>query len=170
MIRKAIRNDLNIITDIYNEAILEGGFTGDLEPLSVSKRLGWFTDHEANYTILVYSVDEFVVGYVALSPYRKGRQAFNQTCEISYYVFKEYRGRGIGKKLINAALAYAQESGFKTLLAIILACNQHSIDLLKRFGFIVCGQLPKVAHICGKDVDHLYLSRNLLYPITAPSE
>lgn len=161
MIREAAPDDLGAITDIYNEAILEGGFTGDLEPLAVAGRRGWFSDHDGKYAILVHCIDGSVVGYVALSPYRKGRRAFDRTCELSYYVFAKCRGRGIGTNLIQAALARAREAGFRTVLAIVLACNPRSIDLLERFGFVVCGRLPGVARIAGATIDHIYLSRCL---------
>ena len=83
MIRKAIPADIESIATIYNEAIREGGFTGDLEPLSIENRQAWYRDHQDPYAIFVTVLDDSVVGYAALSPYRQGRNAFSQTCEIS---------------------------------------------------------------------------------------
>ena len=158
MIRSAILADVESITDIYNEAILEGGLTGDLEPLSADNRREWYLDHQNPYAIFVKVVDAAVVGYVAISPYRKGRDAFSETCEISYYVARKFRGQGSGKELVNHAIEYARRSDFLSMLALVLGCNQRSVDLLIGFGFSALGRLPNAAKIDGEHVDHIYLS------------
>ena len=162
MIRNATPADIESITAIYNEVILEGGFTGDLEPLSIENRRAWYSDHEDRYSIFVKVIDGSVVGYAAISPYRKGRGAFDETCEISYYLFKDYRGRGFGKELVNHAIEGARQSGFRTILANVLECNERSIDLLVGFGFSILGRLPNAAKIDKDRFDHIYLSRHIL--------
>jgi len=161
MIREAIPADLQKIADIYNEAIAEGGFTGDLDPLPLENRRAWFADHRDGYKVFVKTLEGTVAGYVALSPYRKGRRAFTGTCEISYYVARPHRGKGIGKQLVQHALERAGALGFTTVLAIILECNQRSIELLRKAGFTIAGRLPRVARIQGEYLDHLYLCRIL---------
>jgi L-amino acid N-acyltransferase YncA len=161
MIRQATAADIARITAIYNETIAEGGWTGDLDPLPVENRHAWFLDHQVPYAVLVKELDGQVVGYVALSPYRKGRKAFDGTCEINYYLSAPYRGRGFGKALIDHAIAQAARGGFHLMVAIILASNQRSIDLLMRRGFTVAGRLPEAARIDGTYCDHVYLSRRL---------
>jgi L-amino acid N-acyltransferase len=158
-IRRATLADLENITAIYNEVILEGGFTGDLQPLSVESRRAWFFDHQDRYSIFVKSLGGSLVGYAALSPYRNGRNAFSETCEISYYLASQHRGRGFGKELVGHALERARHSGFRLIVAMILGCNQRSIDLLLEFGFSISGRLPKAAKINGGHFDHVFLSR-----------
>lgn len=157
MIRHATQNDIADITRIYNEAITEGGFTGDLVPVSTESRLNWFADHNDGYVVFVKEIDSLVVGYIALSPYRKGRQAFCKTCEISYYLSIEYRGVGIGKELFQHAQNYARESGFKVVVAILLGCNTRSMNLLQRFDFSESGRLRMAAYINGEYIDHVYM-------------
>ena len=161
MIRNATPADIESIAAIYNEAILEGGLTGDLEPVSIESRRAWYSDHQAPYAIFVTVLDGAVVGYAAISPYRTGRGAFNETCEISYYLFREHRGRGFGKALINHAIEYARQSGFRIVLAFILECNRRSIDLLMGLDFSIRGRLPNAANINEEHVDHIYLARSL---------
>jgi phosphinothricin acetyltransferase len=161
MIRKAIPSDIEDIARIYNEAIREGGFTGDLEPLPIVNRQEWYRDHQDPYAVFVTVLDGSIVGYAALSPYRQGRNAFSQTCEISYYFSSQHRGLGLGKKLIKHAIEQAEHSGFRLLVAMVLQCNQRSIGLLVKFGFTISGRLPNAAKIDAEYVDHLYLSRCL---------
>ena len=161
MIRKATPADIESIAGIYNEAIREGGFTGDLEPLSIENREAWYREHQDPYSIFVTVLDNSLVGYAALSPYRQGRNAFSQTCEISYYFSNQHRGLGLGVELINHAIEHATHSGFRLIVAMVLQCNQRSIDLLIKFGFTISGRLSNAAKINAEYFDHLYLSRSL---------
>src|SRR5258706_10176220 len=145
MIRSATLEDIEAITRIYNEAIAEGNYTGDLEPLSIENRIFWFREHQANHPIFVKELDGSVVGYVALSPYRKGRQAFSSTCEISFYLSGGQRGKGMGKQLIEHALQYAHSAGYLLVVAMILGSNTRSMNILQGFGFVESGRLPMAA-------------------------
>lgn len=161
MIRNATSADIADMGRIYNEAIIEGGFTGDLTPLSLENRTAWFSDHTDRYAIFVKEMNGVLIGYVALSPYRKGRQAFNGTVEISYYLTSQHRGQGIGKQLLAHAVGHATTVGFNLIVAIILGCNQRSIGLLEKSGFRECGRLPEAAYINAACIDHVYLAHTL---------
>src|SRR5687768_7395440 len=161
MIRNASPADIEDIVVIYNEAVLEGRLTGDLEPVSIEDRRAWYFEHQGRYAIFVKVVGGALVGYAAISPYRKGRSAFRETCEISYYLSKEYRSRGIGRELIDHAIEQARNAGFRLILAMILECNQRSIDVLVGAGFSILGRLPNAARIGEDYFDHFYLFRDM---------
>jgi phosphinothricin acetyltransferase len=164
MMREATPDDIEAIAGIYNDCIGEGGFTGDLEPLSLENRRAWYLEHRDRYSIHVRVIDGTVVGYVALSPYRKGRAAFDGTCEISYYIDSKFRGLGLGTEMIGYALEKAEQSGFRLVVAIVLAINKRSINILTKFDFSVSGIIPKAAEINGEFIDHVYLHRLLSDP------
>jgi phosphinothricin acetyltransferase len=159
MIRDAVPDDVPAITEIYNEAIREGGFTGQLEPLSVDERRAWFALHRGRYGVFVKVVDGAVIGYSALSPYRGGRGAFDETAEISYFLASGHRGAGHGRELITHAMERAGRACFRLMVAIALGCNRRSIDILHKYGFVESGRIPGAAKIDGATVDHLYLTR-----------
>lgn len=162
MIRKATLADIESITRIYNESIVEGGYTGDLVALSVEDRMAWYICHQNNYSVFVKEKDGVVIGYIALSPYRKGRLAFSGACEISYYLLRDYRGHGFGNNLIEYAINYALEVDFHLIVAIVLDCNKRSTKLLEKYGFLESGRLPMAAKIDEKYIDHVYLSHLLV--------
>jgi phosphinothricin acetyltransferase len=159
MMRSATPGDIEAIADIYNESVREGGYTGDLEPLSIENRRTWYLDHQGRYSIFVKVIDGAVAGYVTLSPYRKGRRAFDGTCEISYYLYRSSRGLGFGAKMVGYAIEKAEQSGFKLVVAMILATNRRSIELLTKLDFSVSGILPMAAEVNGEYIDHVYLHR-----------
>jgi L-amino acid N-acyltransferase YncA len=161
MIRNASPADIEDIVVVYNEAVLEGRLTGDLEPVSIEDRRTWYFEHQGRYAIFVKVVGGTVVGYAAISPYRKGRNAFHETCEISYYLSRQHRSKGFGRELIDYAIEQARNSGFRLILAMILECNQRSIDVLAGAGFSILGRLPNAARIGEEYFDHFYLFRDL---------
>jgi phosphinothricin acetyltransferase len=159
MIRDAGPDDVPAITDIFNGAVREGGLSGHVEPLSLENRRAWFATHRRPYGVFVKVADGTVVGYSALSPYRGGRGAFDETCEISYFLALSERGRGIGRELIHYAMDQAGRAGFRLMVAIALDCNRRSVGILTKYGFVESGRIPGAAKIGGAYVDHVYLSR-----------
>ena len=157
MIRTALISDLETITDIYNQAILAGYQTGFTEPIRVEDHLAWFEEHEpGKYPILVCVDDDNVVGWLSISPYRRGRAAMRYTVELSYFVDNRQLHKGIGSQLMQEALAVCRQLQYKTALAIILSGNSASTRLAEKFGLERWGFLPGIADFNGVECDHLY--------------
>lgn len=161
-IREATLSDLPRIVEIYNEAILSSFETGEMATVTVEEKMDWFAGHQNNrYPIYVYEVNEVVAGWLSLSPYRPGREAFRFTAEVSYYVDKNYKRRGIGSSLLSHALSAAEVLGFRTLFAIVLDRNNPSIELLRKFDFVPWGHMPYVADFDGELCGHVYYGRHI---------
>ena len=144
--RKAQEKDLPGITDIYNDVIKEGGFTADLDFVSIVDRKQWFADHRSEpYDIYVLEVDKNLIGYFYFSPWRKGRTALNGVAELSFFVHAGYRGRGLGNMILEHAIGMGRKKGFTHLLAILLDINVRSRSLLEKWGFKIVGELPEIA-------------------------
>ena len=105
MIRRAVLQDIPALMDIYNEAILHTTATFDTEVKDMEDRKAWFAEHNGRYVIYVDVEDGKVAGYASLSCYRD-RKAFDPAVEISIYVHKDYRGRGIGIRLIFSEISF----------------------------------------------------------------
>lgn len=162
MIRRAVKEDLPEITGIYNQAIASGRATADIQPFSAEQREGWFSINENDRTpVYVYERDGAVVGYSYLSGYRQGRKALETISEISYYVDYRHHGRGIGSGLMQYTIDRAKELGYKNLLAILLSCNDGSVALLEKYGFVLWGILPDIACLGGNVYSHLYYGLKL---------
>jgi len=156
-ITTALETDEPGIIEIYNQAVSERFRTADTEPVSVSSRRAWFDEHRADtYPIFVHRRQTLIVGWCSLSPYRAGRQALREVAEISYYVHRDWRGRGIGAKLVSHAVQAAPALGLRNLLAILLDVNTPSVRLLQKQGFIQWGHLPMIVNfqgtLCGQYV------------------
>ena len=155
--------DWERIIEIYNEAVLDGYSTADLDTVSVEVRRDWLQIHGPDdYPIYIENEAGIIRGWCSISPYRAGRMAVRHTAEISYYVAREHRRKGVATRLIDHALGDASRLGIKVLFGILLDSNETSVALLeKRFGFERWGYLPRVAKIDGREFGHVYLGKRV---------
>jgi phosphinothricin acetyltransferase len=151
-IRKATLEDLAAITEIYNEAVLNTVATFDIEPKTLEERKTWFTSHDTKHPTLVAEQDGLVVGWASLSKWSE-RRGYADTAEVSLYVEKTHRGRGVGKELLRAIVQAGREAGLHTLIAQIVEGNEPSIKLAKELGFQNIGVLREVGCKFGKFLD-----------------
>lgn len=150
MIRRAVRSDIPELMDIYNDAILHTTATFDTEVKDMANRIAWFEEHTRPYVIYVYEENGCVAGYASLSRYRD-RKAFDSAVEISIYIHNGYRGRGIGRSLMEKTLSYARaHEEIETVISLITSENEASIHLHENFGFSYCGQIKNAGIKFGK--------------------
>jgi L-amino acid N-acyltransferase YncA len=160
-IRNAKPEDLIKINEIYNQAVSEG-FTGHTLPLDIKETEDWYVKHSMDtYPVFVAEVENEIAAWLSFSPYRQGRQAFRHTAEISYYLHKQHRRKGIGTFLVDYALRQAKIYHFNVLMAIVLENNEGSIRLLESAGFSRSAVLPNVAEMNGVKIGHIYFIRTL---------
>ena len=55
---------------------------------------------------------------------------------LGLHLREEYRGQGIGTHLLDYAVAWAVEKGFKKLEANIFTTNKHSLGMFTKAGFV----------------------------------
>jgi phosphinothricin acetyltransferase len=158
----ANKEDLPQIVEIYNQAIKAGQRTADTEPLSLDERIEWFESHSSEkYPLLVAKEGEVVLGYLTLSAYRFGRKALSKTAEISYYIHFDHHRKGVASQLIEASFNMCPSLQVKTLVAILIGCNQGSIGILNKYGFKEWGCFPNIVEIGNDTFDHMYYGLHL---------
>lgn len=159
--RDAVIDDLEKIVAIYNSTIESRMVTADTKPVTVEERIDWFNNHVPNHRPLWVALDEQeICGWVSLESFY-GRPAYDKTVEISIYLSENFRGRGLGKKVLSKALEESSKLGIETLLGFIFAHNEPSIKLFQRFGFEKWAHLPEVAELDDKKRDLVILGKKL---------
>ena len=162
-IRQATRGDLHRLTAIYNQAVEAGMRTADTRTLSPFERKEWLESHlkSPKHPIFVAEADDNILGYLSVSPYRKGREALRFAAEISYYVDFHHHQKGIGTSLMEHALQFCSDAGLKTLFAILLETNTASIALLTKFHFEKWATLPNIADFGRIEISQVYYGRRV---------
>ena len=112
-------------------------------------------------SVLVATLDESIVGYVALGR----RTAFSSNAHVglvrSLVVASAARRRGIGLALLERAFARARASGQTTLRLTVMASNAAALALYRRAGFVECGRFQGEFRIGEQLVDDVLLSKSL---------
>ena len=145
LIRVAEQNDLLELLDIYNDEVLSGVATLDLNPRSLAEWQVWFDHHNVeNHPLYVAEENGRVAGYSCLSSYRE-KEAFRSTVELSIYVAREFRNRGCATALMAFILDLAKaDERTHCVVSVVTAGNEASCKLHEKFGFTYCGTIPEV--------------------------
>lgn len=154
VIQSITKNDISACLAIYNYEVINGVATLDLEPRTLEEWHEWYNAHsDEQHPIIVGTIDDVVVGYASLSPYRL-KDAFKSTVELSIYIHKDYRGQGVATQLMERILEIAKEDTMlHNVVSVITAGNEESTKLHNRFGFTYCGLTPEVGFKHGKYQD-----------------
>jgi len=91
------------------------------------------------YPAFVIKSDNSVIGFCLLRPYNPF-PVFRETAEVSYFIRKDFTGKGVGSIALKKLEESASKMGIKRLLADISSENQNSINFHLKKGFIECGR------------------------------
>jgi L-amino acid N-acyltransferase YncA len=162
VLRDAVPGDLPAIVAIYNSTIGTRLSTADTEPVSVESRRPWFDGHAAgSHPLWVLEGPTGAIdAWLSFQDFY-GRPAYRATAEVSVYVDGARRGQGIGRTMLEAALAQAPSLGIRTLLGFIFGHNAASLRLFESLGFVSWGVLPAVATLDGVERDLVIVGKKV---------
>ena len=102
-----------------------------------------------------------VVGWAALSAVSR-RQCYAGVAEASVYVAASERGRGVGRRLLEAVVAESERHGIWTLQGATFATNEASLRLQRACGFREIGRRVRIARSRGEWRDTILTERRSL--------
>jgi putative acetyltransferase len=91
--------------------------------------------------VAINSSNNQLVGSIIFSFRKKGR--LRHRGDLGWGVHPDYQGRGIGSRLLKAALLYAKDKKFKRAEAEVAVENVASVKLAKNAGFKIEGRKRK---------------------------
>lgn len=107
---------------------------------------------------LVATVGQDIAGWAALSPV-SSRSVYAGVAEVSVYVSDNWRGRGVGKRLLDTLVVESEKNTIWTLQASIFPENIASISLHKSCGFREVGRRQRIGKMNGVWRDTILLER-----------
>lgn len=133
--------DTQVILEIVNYNILNSTALYDYEPRSLENQIAIFDDKlKKGFPIIVATENEIVVGFGYYSEFRF-REAYKFTVEHSVYAHPNHIGKGIGKLILENLIHLAKAQKLHTMIGVIDAENQSSIEFHKKFGFEIAGTI-----------------------------
>ena len=148
-------DDWPAVAAIYAEGLETGVATFETE-LPTWQR--WDTSHLPAPRLV--AEEHVVAGWVAASPI-SSRPCYRGVVEHSVYVAAAARGRGTGRKLLEALVAAAPERGIWTIQTAIMAANEQSLALHRACGFREVGRRERIAQRDGVWHDTVLLELRL---------
>jgi L-amino acid N-acyltransferase YncA len=157
-IRAAAAGDAVAITAIYNEGIAERVATFETRPGSAADVARWFEDDLP----LIVAVAEggAVVGFARVSQY-SDRCVYEGVGEHGVYVARAVRGRGLGRRLLEALCAESEAAGLYKLTSRIFTDNGASRAVHMAAGFEEVGVQRRHGRLDGEWKDCVLVERLL---------
>ena len=138
-IRPLVPDDWPDVARIYREGIDTGDATFETQ---VPDWGTWDAGRHPTARI-VAEVDGVIVGFAAVSPVSK-RSVYRGVAEVMVYVSAEARGRGAGRRLMDALVQVTEEAGIWTLQASIFPENEASVAVHEAVGFRTVGTRERI--------------------------
>ncbi len=153
-IRVLTAEDWPPVSSIYQDGIATAQATFET---AIPSWVDWDKAHLSTAR-LVATLQENVIGWAALAPVST-RAVYAGVAETSVYVAGAWRGKGVGKALLERLIAESEAHHVWTLQASIFPENEASVILHQRCGFRVVGRRERIAQLDGVWRDTVLLER-----------
>ncbi len=129
--RRATPVDAGAIARIYNEGIEDGIATFETRPRTAEDVARWF---DGVHPVVVAEDGGQIVGFASTSSYRP-RECYAKIAEFSVYVARDHRGRGVGRRALEALIEESAVAGLHKLVSRIFPENVASRAACRSVGF-----------------------------------
>ena len=146
--------DWSRVREIYEQGIATGNATFETRSPEWE---AWDAKHLPAPRLAARDAD-VILGWAALSR-ASAREVYRGVCEVSVYVDRDARGRGVGGALMADLVRLSEAEGIWTLQASIFPENEASVALHLRHGFRIVGRRERIAQLAGEWRDTLLLER-----------
>lgn len=162
LIRIATVNDIEQIAEVYNQGILDRVATLEANTKSMVEMEKWFSSRSARHKVIVVEDREgYIKGWASLNVFN-ARECYQGVADLSIYIRREERGKGLGKTLLMALIEIAKEVGFHKLVLSTFAFNYAGQKLYTAVGFTKVGVYTKQGLLDGKWMDMTIMEKLLI--------
>jgi phosphinothricin acetyltransferase len=160
-IREATVGDAPAIATIYNQGIEDRVATLETMSRTAEERAEWLAARGPRHPVLVATNDDgAVLGWSSLNAFNP-RPAYDNVADLSVYVAREHRGRGIGDALLAALEERARGAGYHKLVLAAFPTNAPGMRLYERHGFTTVGIYHEQGMHDGRWIDVIVMEKIL---------
>ena len=171
-IRPAREADLEQVTTIYADSVINGTASYELEPPALDEMQRRYRSlGQGSFPYFVAEDGNTIAGYAYAGPFRP-RPAYRFILEDSVYVAPHAKGRRIGRALMQRLIVEAQSLGFRQIIAVIGdgRPDSASIRLHEKLGFRHSGRLEGSGYKHGRWLDTVFMQLSLNGGATLPPD
>lgn len=156
-IRPYQAKDTQAILDIINHNILNSTALYDYTIRTYEQQQNILEEKiNKKFPVIIAELDGQVVGFGMYSEFRF-REAYKFTVEHSVYVNESFYGKGIGKQLLQELIDLARKQKLHTMIAVIDAENQGSVEFHEKFGFKTVGIIKESGYKFNRWLDSVFM-------------
>ncbi|WP_308633841.1 arsinothricin resistance N-acetyltransferase ArsN1 family A [Paenibacillus silvisoli] len=160
LIRKALSADISSILDIYNQGIEDRIATLEEKPKDESYMRQWFDNHQGRFEVLVAETEGHIVGWAAINQY-SARCAYDGVGDISIYIHRNWRGKGVGSQLLQKLEDVGRENKFYKFVLFTFPFNKLGQGLYQKSGYREVGLFQNQGLLDGKFIDVMAMEKQL---------
>lgn len=155
--RDATEDDAPVIARIYNQGI-EDRATLETQPRPPEERRAWMAARGERHPVLVALSEGVICGWASLNQFN-ARAAYDYVADLSIYVAREWRGRGVGVALMRALEERARALGYHKIVLAGFPTSEAAMRLYMRQGFRTVGVYHEQGMLDGQWVDVMLMEK-----------
>lgn len=159
-IRLATPEDAAAICEIYNQGIVDRLATLETELRTPDERRNWLLARGPRHPVIVGERGGRVAGWASLNQFN-ARAAYAHVADLSVYVAREWRGKGVGRRLLGGVIEMGREIGYHKIVLAAFPFNDAGMMLYRRMGFSTVGVYREQGQLDGRWVDVIVMERLL---------
>lgn len=177
-VRPATADDAAAICEIYNQGIEDRLATLETELRTPEERREWLSARGERHPVIVAALADpttfstrpptSVPAQAAPAPIAWGalnvfnaRPAYRHVADFSIYVERAWRGKGVGRVLLERLVELGRELGYHKLVLSAFPFNTAGVALYERLGFRTVGIYEEQGLLDGRWVDTIIMERLL---------
>lgn len=159
-IRDARAADAEALCLIYNQGIEDRIATLETELRTPDERRQWLASRGPRHPVIVAEAEGRVVGWGSLNSFNP-RAAYDHVADFSVYIERAWRGKGVGRALLEALIEKARALGYHKLVLAAFPFNDMGMRLYERAGFRQVGVYKEQGRVDGGWVDIVIMEKLL---------
>jgi len=159
-VRPATAADADAICRIYNQGIEDRVATLETELRTQAERRQWLANRSPRHPVVVAETNGEIVGWGSLNVFNP-REAYRFVADFSVYVERTWRGRGVGRVLLEQLIELARAHGFHKMVLSAFPFNADGMALYEKLGFRTVGVYREQGLLDGKWVDTVVMEKLL---------
>lgn len=160
--RFATIEDIASITNIYNQGIEDRIATLETRFRTTDDMKQWLLDRSEKHRVVVLTDgSNTVLGWASLNVFNS-RCCYSGVVDISVYIERDMRGKGLGKILLKSLIETAKNQGFHKLVLSTFDSNKMGQNLYNSLGFRKVGTYIKQGILDSEWIDITIMEKLLL--------
>jgi L-amino acid N-acyltransferase YncA len=159
-LRFATAEDAEAIARIYNQGIEDRSATLETEARTPEERREWLAARGPRHPVIVAETGSAVVGWGSLNAFNP-RPAYRFVADFSIYIERDWRGKGVGRRLLARLIELARERDFHKMVLSAFPWNTGGMTLYTKLGFRTVGIYKEQGRLDGQWVDTVIMEKLL---------